>query len=169
MSAKNLDSLSQVGGEEGLGAQEEQKKNVLGLSDFEYCLSFVTNSLNSASRSARPSMLLRSRSGLYRDRSSSSVGTTQYVSAGPPTLTPMPLFVVRALPVSLFCLALFQFFSNVFPSPPSVLEPSPPVRVCMCVTHAIITLAQSPQLVGFAMTWDLGVAASSFSFFLVAS
>lgn len=63
----------------------------LGLSDLEYSFSRVTNSSNSCSRSSRFSMLCLSRSGLYRERSSSSVGVSQYVNAGPPTLTTAPL------------------------------------------------------------------------------
>lgn len=63
----------------------------LGLSDLEYSFSFVTNSLNSCCLSSLPSKLLFRSSGLYLDLSSSSVGTTQYVSAGPPTLMIVPL------------------------------------------------------------------------------
>ena len=63
----------------------------LGLSDLEYSLSRVTNWSNSCCLSSLPSRLLLSSSGLYLDRSSSSVGTSQKVSAGPPMLMTDPL------------------------------------------------------------------------------
>lgn len=63
----------------------------LGLSDLEYSLSCVTNWSNSCCLSSLPSKLLFKSSGLYLDLSSSSVGTSQNVSAGPPTLISVPL------------------------------------------------------------------------------
>jgi hypothetical protein len=63
----------------------------LGLSDFEYSFSLVTKSLNSCCLSSLPSRLFLRSSGLYLDRSSSSLGVNHMVKAGPPTATAAPL------------------------------------------------------------------------------
>ena len=66
----------------------------LGLSDLEYSLSLVTKSSNSCCRSTRRSRLRVWSSGLYFWKSSSSVGCTHLVRAGPPTQMAPPLFPI---------------------------------------------------------------------------
>lgn len=67
--------------------------SVLGLSDFEYSLNRITKSSKSFCRSYRRSRLFFCSSGLYRLNSSSSVGWSHIVRAGPPTQITPPLYV----------------------------------------------------------------------------
>lgn len=69
----------------------QNEEDILGLSLLEYSLSLPTKSSNSFCRSALLARLFFCRSGLYFLKSSSSVGETQYVSAGPPTMIAPPL------------------------------------------------------------------------------
>ncbi|KAH8171861.1 hypothetical protein LIA77_08628 [Sarocladium implicatum] len=66
-------------------------ENILCLSDLEYSFSIPTKSSNSCCRSSWFSRLRFRRSGLYRARSSSSVGVSHIVKAGPPIETSAPL------------------------------------------------------------------------------
>lgn len=71
--------------------QSSNRTHSLGLSDLEYSFNRVTKSSNSCCRSSRFSKLFFRSSGLYLDRSSSSVGVNHMVKAGPPTATTAPL------------------------------------------------------------------------------
>lgn len=101
------------------------------MSDFEYSFSFVTNSSNSCSRAALPSMLLRRRSGLYFARISSSDGDIQAVNSGPPTPNTKPLYLQCQLRVPANC------------------RPGSWGGGRFWGTNARVTFPQSLQLVGF--------------------